>query len=100
MPDDIRGHAEVAAAVRMPVATGEIHATRWEFQELVDRRAAAILQADAGVCGGITEWRKIAAMAASNNISIAPTGSRSCTSIWSAVRPTLHGWSISPISKC
>ena len=72
MPDDIRGHAEVAAAVRMPVATGEIHATRWDFQELVDKRAAAILQADAGVCGGITEWRKIAAMAASNNISVAP----------------------------
>ena len=72
IPDDIRGHAEVAAAVLMPVATGEIHATRWEFQELVDRRAAAILQADAGVCGGITEWRKIAAMAASNNIPVAP----------------------------
>ncbi len=72
MPDDIRGHAEVAAAVPVPVATGEIHATRWEFQELVERRAAAILQADAGVCGGITEWRKIAAMAASNNIPVAP----------------------------
>ena len=72
MPDDIRGHAAVAAAVRTPVATGEIHATRWEFAQLVQEKAASILQADAGVCGGITEWRKIAAMAASNNISVAP----------------------------
>ena len=72
MPDDIQGHAEVARAVRTPVATGEIHATRWDFQELVRQKAASIIQADAGVCGGITEWRKIAAMAASNNISVAP----------------------------
>ena len=36
MPDDIRGHAEIAAAVSVPVATGEIHATRWEFQQIVD----------------------------------------------------------------
>ena len=52
MPDDIRGHAEIAAAVSVPVATGEIHATRWEFQQIVDAGAADILQADAGVCGG------------------------------------------------
>ena len=40
MPDDIRGHAEIAAAVSVPVATGEIHATRWEFQQIVDAGAA------------------------------------------------------------
>ncbi|MFQ5899299.1 MAG: enolase C-terminal domain-like protein [Candidatus Methylomirabilia bacterium] len=34
--------------------------------------SASILQADAGVCGGITEWRRIAAMAASNNVAVAP----------------------------
>ena len=72
MPDDIRGHAEIAAAVSVPVATGEIHATRWEFQQIVDAGAAHILQADAGVCGGVTEWRKIAATAASNNLVVAP----------------------------
>ncbi|MFQ5872387.1 MAG: mandelate racemase/muconate lactonizing enzyme family protein [Dehalococcoidia bacterium] len=72
MPDDIRGHAAIAAAVHTPVATGEIHATRWEFLQLVQQRAASILQPDAGVCGGITEWRRIAAMAASNDIPVAP----------------------------
>lgn len=72
MPDDIAGHAAVAAAVRPPVATGEIHATRWDFLELIQQKAASILQADAGVCGGITEWRRIAAMAASHTIQVAP----------------------------
>ena len=72
MPDDIDGHAAVAAALRTPVATGEIHATRWEFQQLVQQRAASILQPDAGVCGGITEFRKIAALAAASDIPVAP----------------------------
>lgn len=72
IPDDIDGHAEIATAVRMPVATGEIHATRWDFLWLMQKNAVSILQPDAGVCGGITEWRKIAALAASNNLSVAP----------------------------
>lgn len=72
MPDDIAGHAEIARAVRTPVATGEIHATRWDFQQLLEAKAAAVLQPDAGVCGGITEWRRIAAMAASHGVEVAP----------------------------
>ncbi len=72
MPDDIEGSASVAAAVRTPVATGEIEATRWGFQQLIHHRAAAILQPDAAVCGGITEWRKIAALAAAHGITVAP----------------------------
>jgi L-alanine-DL-glutamate epimerase-like enolase superfamily enzyme len=72
MPDDVQGHAKIAAAVATPVATGEIHATRWDFANLIERRAASILQPDAGVCGGITEWRKIAALAAAHDIAVAP----------------------------
>ena len=72
MPDDVDGHARVAAAVATPVATGEIHATRWDFLQLVDRGAAAVLQPDAGVCGGITEWRRIAGLAAAHDLAVAP----------------------------
>ena len=72
MPDDLEASAAVAAAVRVPIATGEIEATRWGFQELIHHRAASILEPDAAVCGGITEWRKIAALAAAHSIPVAP----------------------------
>ena len=72
MPDDIEAHAAVAAAVATPVATGEIHQTRWDFQQILDQQAAAILQTDAGVCGGITEFRRIAAMASARGVTVAP----------------------------
>jgi L-alanine-DL-glutamate epimerase-like enolase superfamily enzyme len=72
MPDEIEAHAAVAAAVAPPIATGEIHQTRWDFQAILDQQAAAILQTDAGVCGGITEFRRIAAIAAGRGVTIAP----------------------------
>ncbi len=71
-PDNIPGQAEVAAAVSMPVATGEIHATRWDFRDIITCRAARILQADAGVLGGVSEWMKVAHTAASFDLPVAP----------------------------
>ncbi len=41
-------------------------------QDLLERRAASILQTDACVCGGITEFRRIAAMAAAYGVVMAP----------------------------
>ncbi|MFI5339385.1 MAG: mandelate racemase/muconate lactonizing enzyme family protein [Candidatus Methylomirabilales bacterium] len=71
-PDNIPGQAEVAEAVGMPVATGEIHQTRWDFRDLIMGQAAQILQPDAGVLGGISEWMKVAHTAASFDIPVAP----------------------------
>ena len=45
----------------MTVATGEIEAGRWRHKELAERISGVILQTDAAVCGGITEFRRIAA---------------------------------------
>ena len=72
LPDDVDGHAALSAQTRVPVATGEIGATRWDFAPYIHRRAVSILQHDAAVCGGITEWRRISAMAAGVGITIAP----------------------------
>lgn len=72
LPDDVAGHAELARRAPMPIATGEIEATRWAFDELLRQGAAAILQADAGVCGGITEWLRIARSAAEAGVELAP----------------------------
>jgi L-alanine-DL-glutamate epimerase-like enolase superfamily enzyme len=72
MPDDIAGHAEVAHRSPIQVATGEIEATRWGFGELLRQRAAHILQTDACVVGGVSEWLKVAHAAGMFGIPLAP----------------------------
>lgn len=71
-PDDIENHAQLARRTPVAVATGEIEAGRWRHQELLEKRAAMILQSDAAVCGGISEWRRIAAMAAGFGVTMCP----------------------------
>jgi L-alanine-DL-glutamate epimerase-like enolase superfamily enzyme len=71
-PDDVDSHARLAKLTRVPVATGEIGYGRWHHQELLGMHGAAILQTDAAVCGGITEWRRIAAMAAGHGAVMCP----------------------------
>lgn len=72
LPDDIDNHARLARRTPVMVATGEIEAGRWRFKEILDKEAAAILQPDAIVCGGVTEFRRIAQTAASYGVTIAP----------------------------
>ena len=71
-PDDIANHARLAARSPIPIATGELEATRWGFAQLVNHQAAHILQPDACVAGGISEWRRIAAHAAGHDIPVIP----------------------------
>lgn len=71
-PDDIDNHVRLARATPVTVATGEVEAGRWRFKELIASGATTILQTDATVCGGITEWRRIAATADSHGITVAP----------------------------
>lgn len=71
-PDEIDLHARLAERTPVVVATGEIAYGRWYHKELLDKRAAEILQTDACVCGGITEWRRIAATAASYGVTVCP----------------------------
>lgn len=72
LPDQIGASARIAAALRTPIATGEIEAGRWAFTAIVDAGAAAILQTDVTVVGGVSEWRKVCHMAACNDIALAP----------------------------
>jgi L-alanine-DL-glutamate epimerase-like enolase superfamily enzyme len=71
-PDDIENHARLAKRTPVLVTTGEIEAGRWRHKEILDKQAAAVLQTDAAVCGGITEFRRIAATASSYGVTIAP----------------------------
>lgn len=71
-PDDIDSHAKLARLTRLPIATAEIGYGRWYHKELLEKQAASILQTDAAVCGGITEWKRIAATAASYGVVVCP----------------------------
>ncbi|SEH13467.1 L-alanine-DL-glutamate epimerase [Natronorubrum sediminis] len=72
MIDKVQAMAELNEAIAYPVATGELEGTRYNFARLYDDGAANVLQADATVCGGITEWLKIAHHAAAYDIELAP----------------------------
>ena len=71
-PDDLSAFAEVAQAVRVPIATGERMTTRAEFGALLRHGGAKILQPALGRAGGIWEGRKIAALAETFSAEIAP----------------------------
>jgi L-alanine-DL-glutamate epimerase-like enolase superfamily enzyme len=71
-PDDLDNHAKLAERTSVIVATGEIEAGRWRFKEMLDKQAAEILQTDATVCGGVSEWRRVAATAASYGVTVSP----------------------------
>ena len=72
-PENVGGMAEVARALPdIPIATGERLVTRWGFRELLERRACAVIQPDLCHCGGLWEARKIAAMAETYYVSVAP----------------------------
>jgi len=70
--EDIEGSAAVAAAIDTPVAAGENEFTRYGFRDLILGKAIDIAQPDVTWCGGITEAKKIAAMASAWNIICVP----------------------------
>ena len=68
--DDVM--ADIAHRTHIPIATGERLFTRWDFRNIVEKRAADILQPDVCHAGGILELRKIAAMSEVNFCGFAP----------------------------
>jgi L-rhamnonate dehydratase len=77
IPDDYWGYAELRRRVppQMLVTTGEHEATRWGFRLLLDMDCCDILQPDVGWCGGITELRRISALADAHGKMVVPHGS-------------------------
>ncbi len=70
-PEDVEGHAQLAAAVAVPIAHGETERTRYQFRPWLMQRAADILQPDVGRAG-LSEVIKIASMAEAFNVKMAP----------------------------
>jgi D-arabinonate dehydratase len=72
LADDIPGLAAIAQSISIPVATGEHEYTKYGFRDLITAGAVDIVQADIGRVGGVTEWMKVAHLAAAFNLPMAP----------------------------
>jgi len=75
-PDDYEGYSELKKAVKTTmITTGEHEYTRYGFRQLLEKKCADVLQPDITWCGGMTEARRIVALAAAYDIPIIPHGS-------------------------
>lgn len=72
IPDDIRGYAELKSLGRIPIAGGEHEQTLFGFQQLLEARAVDYIQFDTNRVGGITQARKIAALAEAHQVPVIP----------------------------
>ena len=71
-PEDLDALARVRDAVSVPLAAGERVSTIWGIQPYIERGLVDVIQPDTGRAGGITQMRKMAAMAEGHYITMAP----------------------------
>jgi L-alanine-DL-glutamate epimerase-like enolase superfamily enzyme len=72
IPDDIHGYAELRRIGRIPIAGGEHEFTLYGFRQLIEAQAVDYLQFDTNRVGGLTQARKIAALAEAHSIPVIP----------------------------
>lgn len=75
MFDNVNAMAQLAREVNVPVSTGEQLYTRWQFRALLEQNAVGIIQPDICHAGGMTELKKIAAMAETYYVMVVPHNS-------------------------
>ena len=72
LADDLDSYAEVAAKINIPIAAGENHYTRWEFKQLLDRKAVKYLMPDVCRANGFTETLRIGKLGAAYGAYLTP----------------------------
>ena len=72
IPDDIQGYAQLKSYARIPIAGGEHEFTLYGFRDLLEARAVDYIQFDTNRVGGITQARKIAALAEAYSVPVIP----------------------------
>jgi L-rhamnonate dehydratase len=77
IPDDIDSYVRLRSVVSTPISAGEHEFTRWGYRELLSRGAIDIVQPDVNRMGGITEARKVWALASAFNVPVIPHSQQS-----------------------
>lgn len=72
IPDDLHGYASLKSMQRVPIAGGEHAFTVYEFRDLLDARALDYIQFDTNRVGGITQAKKISALAEAHSVPVVP----------------------------
>lgn len=72
IPDDIHGYAELRRRSSIPIAGGEHEFTLYGFRDLIEAKAVDYIQFDTNRVGGISQARKIAALAEAHSIPVVP----------------------------
>ncbi|WP_353196446.1 galactonate dehydratase [Parapedobacter defluvii] len=71
-PESMEDIALIQRAVQTPIASGERLVGVWAFRELLEKRAVSVIQPDITHCGGLTEARRIGALAEAYRVAMAP----------------------------
>ncbi|TAD87609.1 MAG: mandelate racemase/muconate lactonizing enzyme family protein [Alphaproteobacteria bacterium] len=71
-PESLDGYRRIRDAAHVPLAAGERMATVWGLRPLIEEGLVDVIQPDTGRAGGITQMKKIAAMAEAHHIMLAP----------------------------
>jgi len=71
-PENVDVMVEVRRATSVPIATGERLVTRYQFRDVIEKQACHVIQPDLCHCGGLWEAKKIAAMAETYTMGVAP----------------------------
>jgi len=74
--DDYAGFRRLAETSTIPIAAGENEYTKYGFRDLIASGGISILNPDAKIAGGITEFMKIAALAQAHDLAVSPHGSQ------------------------
>jgi L-alanine-DL-glutamate epimerase-like enolase superfamily enzyme len=99
IPDDVAGHARVLRNGGLPVATGENLHTLYEFQHMVTAGAVTFPEPDVCNVGGMTVFRKVAALAEAHNLPVTSHGAHDLTVHLMAAAPNrsfmeVHGFGL------
>ncbi len=71
-PDNIEGYVKLSRSLDIPICGGESHFSKYDFRDLISKGAVDVINPDLARIGGLTEAKKIAALAESYEIEIAP----------------------------